>query len=76
MFTINVASPVRVMLAERVGARGHQRWKQLRTSLTILARSGRNSRNMRGQNELAPGSYRLTLTPAHGTGQSILIQIR
>jgi hypothetical protein len=76
MFTINVAAPVRATLAQRVGGRGHQRWKQLRASLTILARRGRNSRNLRDRSELSPGIYRLTLTPAHGTGQSILIQIR
>jgi hypothetical protein len=75
-FTINVAAPVRVTLARRIGARGHQRWKLLHDSLTILARGGRNGRNLRGKNTLAPGVYRLTLTPAHGTGQSILIQVR
>jgi hypothetical protein len=75
-FTINVAAPVRVTLARRIGARGHQRWKLLHDSLTILARAGRNSRNVRGKNTLAPGVYRLTLTPAHGTGQSIVIPIR
>jgi hypothetical protein len=75
-FTVNVAAPVRATLARRSGARGHRRWKLLPDSLTILARGGHNSGNLRGRNTLAPGAYRLTLTPAHGTGQSILITIR
>jgi hypothetical protein len=48
----------------------------LHDSFTILARGGRNSRHLRGKNTLAAGVYRLTLTPAHGTGQSIVIPIR
>jgi hypothetical protein len=74
-FTINLAARVRVVLAKRVRIRGHERWKPLRDSLTIAAAKGRNSRHLRGHNVLAPGSYQLTLAPAHGSARSIVFQI-
>jgi hypothetical protein len=74
-FTISAGARVRVTLAKRVRVRGHARWKLLRDSLTIAAARGRNRRHLAGHNTLAPGRYRLTLTPAHGAPRSIVFQI-
>jgi Subtilase family len=75
-FTISSAAQVRATLARRVRVKGKTRMKLLPDSLAFTASTGRNSRSLRGRNTLAPGSYRLTLTPAHGVAQSIAIQIR
>ena len=44
-------------------------------SLTFTATPGRNSRHLKGTATLAPGLYRLTLTPAHGTARSLTFQL-
>ena len=66
---------VRVTLAKLIRARGHTRWRVLPASLTIAANVGRNSHRLGARNALAPGRYRLTLTPAHGAARSIVFQI-
>jgi len=74
-FTANVAASVRVTLAQRVGRRGHQRWKALAHPRTIAAVAGRNSERLSGRGVLGSGSYRLTLTPVGGAASSILFKI-
>jgi hypothetical protein len=75
-FSINAAAQVRATLARRVRIRGKVRWQALANSLTIAASKGRNTRSLRGRKPLAPGSYRLTLTPSQGIGQSIVVTLR
>ena len=75
VFTITAATRVRVTLARRIRMRGHMRWRQLSSSLTFSATPGRNSRHLKGRAILAPGLYRLTLTPAHGTARSLTFHL-
>ena len=51
-------------------------WKPSFKPLTILAPRGRSSRNLSPRKSLAPGSYRLTLAPAHGAARSIVFRVR
>jgi hypothetical protein len=74
-FSINAAAQVRATLAKRVRIHGRERWKLLRASLTIAATGGRNSRTLPGHGRFDPGSYRLTLTAAHGNSGSIFFRI-
>jgi hypothetical protein len=74
-FTLSAAARVRVALAKQVKAHGRMRWQILPDTLTLSAARGRNSRRLNNHNALAPGSYRLTLTPAHGAARSLVFQI-
>ena len=74
-FMLNVAAHVQASLEGRVGKRGHQRWKVLEHPLTIDAADGRNSQRLGGRGVLTAGTYRLTLTPLHGTARSIVFKI-
>jgi Subtilase family len=73
-FTSSAATPMRVTLAKRVGAHGHVRWQVLH-AYAIGAARGHNSKHLSGRGVLTPGSYRLTLTPAHGAARSIVLKI-
>jgi hypothetical protein len=73
-FTTSVAARVHVTLARLIRVQGRSRWQLLSDSLTLTATRGRNSRRLRGRNTLAAGSYRLTLSPAHGTARSLAFQ--
>lgn len=75
-FTLNVAARVRISLAKRVRAHGHTRWQTLPDSLTIAGAPGRNGARLRAPGVLAPGRYRLTLTPAHGIARTLTFSIR
>jgi len=74
-FTISARARVRVTLSRQVRRHGHTRWQSLPASLTITAAAGRNSRHLVSRGALAPGSYRLALTPAHASAQSITFEI-
>ena len=74
-FSANLAASVRVTLAERVGRRGHQRWKTLTRPSRIAAVSGRNNERLSGHGVLGAGSYRLTLSPVGGAASSIVFKI-
>ena len=74
-FTISAAARVRVTLAKLVRIHGHARWQVLPSSLTIAATRGRNDNHLGGHNSLAPGRYRLMLTPVHGAARSLTFQI-
>ena len=81
-FTLNVASRVRVTLARRIVVHGHARWQTLPDTLTIAAAAGRDSAHLSGAprrdgvvGRLAPGRYRLTLTPAGGTARTLTFKV-
>jgi hypothetical protein len=74
-FILSAATRVRATLARRVRVHGHTRWAIMQGSLTIAAVRGRNRRHLRSRHTLAPGRYRLTLTPLHGTARSLVFQI-
>ncbi len=75
-FTLSAATRVRIALAKLVRRGGHWRWQVLRDSITIQAGKGRNRVHLRARGRLAPGRYRLTLTPARGSPLSLIIYIR
>jgi hypothetical protein len=74
-FSINAPARVRATLAKQIRVRGLERWKLLRDSLTIAATTGRNGRSLHVRGRLDPGIYRLTLTAARGTSQSVFFRI-
>ncbi len=74
-FTISAAARVRVTLAKLVRIHGRARWQLLPDSLTIAATRGRNGHRLGGHNTLAPGRYRLMLTPVHGAARSLTFLI-
>ena len=75
-FTLSAGTRVRIALAKLVRRQGHWRWQVLRDSITITAGRGRNRLHLRARGRLAPGRYRLTLTPAHGGPLSLIVYIR
>jgi hypothetical protein len=74
-FTLSLAVRVKATLARWVRVKGHWRWKGLPVARAIAARQGRNSGRLASRGTLAPGRYKLTLTPAGGQAQSITFQI-
>jgi Subtilase family len=76
-FTLNVAVRVQVTLAERIRRRGRWRWQPLRACmLRIAAGKGHDGAHLRARRRLAPGRYRLTLTPAGGRARALTFEIR
>ncbi len=75
-FTINAAARVRVTIAERIRVHGHLRWKTISAPITFTTARGSHTARLTGRTALAPGQYRLTLTPERGTARSIAFQIR
>jgi hypothetical protein len=69
------ATTVRLTLMVRVRSGHHTRWRTLHSTFTFAAIKGLNRRRLHGSGGLAPGLYRLTLTPAGGTARSIAIRI-
>jgi Subtilase family len=74
-FVLTQSAKVRAKLAVLVHGGAHPRWRTLRVSLAAAA-EGINRRRLRGPGELAPGSYRLTLTPVGGVARSLRIGLR
>jgi hypothetical protein len=72
---LSLAAKVRVTLMAQVRSGHHTRWHTLPSTFTFAAIKGLNSRHLRGSAHLAPGLYRLTLTPAGGAARSISIRI-
>lgn len=70
-FTINVAEHVRVTLRQRVRKHGRTLWQALGKTITLSAKSGRNSGRLGGRATLKAGAYRLTLTPLHGAADTL-----
>jgi len=73
-FAFNLSGPshVRATLSRLVMAHGRARWAAATGTLTLTAPAGRDRSRLRGRAKLAPGSYRLTLAPAHGRARSIV----
>jgi hypothetical protein len=69
------ATSVKLGLAVQVGAADRPRWRMLDSSLTFAATKGENRRRLRGPGVLAPGTYRLTLTPVGGAARSLTIRV-
>jgi hypothetical protein len=75
VFSVNIATRLRVGLARRVRSHGHTRWVAVGRAMTVSAAAGRNVRRLSGARRLRAGLYRLTLTPISGTPRSILFHI-
>ena len=74
-FTISAATRVRASIAKRVRVRGHEQWVLVPGSVTFAAIKGSNRRHLTSRDGLTPGSYRLTLTPQHGSARSITFRV-
>jgi hypothetical protein len=74
-FTLSAAAHVHASIAKRLRARGGEQWALMSGSVTFAATEGRNRRHLTSRNGLAPGSYRLTLTPQHGSARSITFRV-
>jgi hypothetical protein len=74
-FTLNTPARVRVTLAKQIKVHGHTHWLTLPDTLTIAAAKGRDNAHLSARATLAPGRYRLTLIPAHGTARTLTFQI-
>ncbi len=75
-FTLSLAARVRVTLAKEKTVHGHKHWQTLAQARTIAATRGHNSAKLSGHAPLRPGTYRLTLTPAHGAPRTLVFRVR
>jgi hypothetical protein len=75
VFTLTRPARVRVTLAKQVRVRGRTRWQTLPDTITIAAAQGRDGGRLSAHVALAPGRYRLTLTPAHGVARTLVFSI-
>lgn len=71
-FTANIKAHLRITLA--VKRHGRARWHTLSAS-GATARSGRNSRHLKGHHALSAGFYRLRLTLPSGSTDSVFFHI-
>ena len=62
-------------LARRARVHRRPRWLAVGRTATIAAVAGRNAKRLSGRSRLTPGVYRLTVTPAAGKAQTLLIHI-
>lgn len=69
------AVTVHVTLSFETRSAGHTRWRTLPGSFAFNAIKGLSSHRLRDTAHLAPGTYRLTLTPANGAPRSISIHV-
>ncbi len=74
-FTLSSSARVKVTLAKQVLAGGRKRWQTLPDSVTIAAVKGRDGARLKAHGALAPGRYRLTLTPVGGHERSLVFRI-
>jgi hypothetical protein len=74
-FTLSAPARVRATLAKLVRVHGHNRWVSVPGALTFAAAKGRNHHHLTSRDSLAPGRYRLTLTPQNGSARSIVFQV-
>jgi hypothetical protein len=66
---------VLITFSRRLISHGHSRWQALPGSFAITATKGGNRAHLRNHAVLAPGLYRLTLTPAGGAARSIEVRV-
>jgi hypothetical protein len=74
-FLSNANMRVLASLQRRVRKHRHTRWQALTHPLAIAAAVGRNNGHLSGRAGLSSGTYRLTVTPAHGAARSIVFKI-
>jgi hypothetical protein len=81
-FVLNVAARVHVTLADLIATRGRHHWQTLPDALTLAGIRGPNRahlnvvRHQEGvDGVLAPGRYRLTLTPAGGAARTLMFRV-
>jgi hypothetical protein len=76
-FAFNLSGPahVRITLSRLLVARAHTRWVAATGALVLSAARGHDHTHLSGPTKLQPGSYRLTLAPAHGAAQSIMFAV-
>jgi hypothetical protein len=74
-FTLSAPARVRVTVAKQVRVRGRTRWQTLPDTIAIAAAKGRDGGRLSGHGALAPGRYRLTLTPARGIARTLTFQV-
>jgi hypothetical protein len=75
-FTLSAPARVRVTLSRQVVVHGRPRWVPVPGALTLAAGGGRDRAHLRGRRTLAPGRYRLTLTPARGGARACVFALR
>jgi hypothetical protein len=75
-FTLSAPARVRITLSRQVRLHGHLHWRSAPGAFTLAAAMGRDRLHLHGQNTLAPGRYRLTLTLARGGARSIVFVLR
>jgi hypothetical protein len=75
-FTLSAPTRVRATLSRQVLVHGRPRWVSAPGALTFAAGGGRRHAHLRGHGTLAPGRYRLTLSPARGGAQAIAFVLR
>jgi hypothetical protein len=73
--SLSRASSVKVTLAIQIRSATGTRWRTLHDSLTFAATRGVNRRRLHGSGRLAPGIYRLTLTPVGGAARSLMLRV-
>jgi hypothetical protein len=73
--TLSQAANMHVTLAKQIRSGGGVHWRTLHSSLTFAAVRGANRRRLHGSGTLAPGIYRLTLTPVGGAARSLTIRV-
>ena len=76
-FTFLSNANMRVLASLQRQVRKHRRthWQTLTHPLAIAAAVGRNNAHLNGHSGLGSGTYRLTVTPAHGAARSIVFKI-
>jgi hypothetical protein len=75
-FLLSRADRVRVTLEKLVRRDGKARWRAASGASTLSARAGRNRGRLAGAAALSPGTYLLTLRPAHGARRSLRFTVR
>ncbi len=75
VFTSNMSARVRASLAKQLTTHGRRRWQTLPDTRMIAAVTGRNGARLSARGSLAPGRYRLTLTPVGGVGRALTFSI-
>jgi hypothetical protein len=73
--SLSRATSVKVTLAVQIHSAGNAHWHTLHDSFTFVAIRGVDRRRLHGSDTLAPGIYRLTLTPAGGAARSLTIRL-
>jgi hypothetical protein len=75
-FTVNATIHVHVALVRELRSAGHLHWVREPGAFNLIAGKGGNRFRMKGRVELAPGRYRVTLTPTGGSARSLTFVLR